>query len=225
MTKGGTSPSSDAGVDEVAIAADAARAEAERLASERTAAASKILPPPTGNVSYEIEDLKLFTSGDMEKALQHALENQRKEMEASFAKMKALASESQTSSGAAPRSPHAAFVYPGSEAPLQRGSPCQWDYPAPRLVEPKYNFNGNPRVLTENTNFLDWKSLMADYLRFVCEPMWNLIDSGRGYYPVDPNNLTPSEVFDRHLNLAAIGFLKRGMDEMTCAPFLHLKNP
>src|SRR3954467_3489333 len=58
-----------------------------------------MLPPSRGNVSYEIEDPKLFTSGDMEKALQHALENQRKEMEASFAKMKAPASESQTSSG------------------------------------------------------------------------------------------------------------------------------
>jgi len=155
MTKGNTPASSDAGVDEVAIAADAARVEAERLASVQAATASKLLPPSTGNVSYEIEDPKLFTSGDMEKALQHALENQRKEMEASFAKLKAPASESQTSSGAAPRSPQAAFVYPGTEAPLQRGSPYQWDYPAPKLVEPKYNFNGNPPVQTENTNFLD----------------------------------------------------------------------
>ena len=114
MTKGGTPASSDAGVDEVAIAADAARVEAKRLASDQTVAASKMLPPSMGNVSYEIEDPKLFTSGDMEKALQHALENQRKEMEASFEKMKALASESQTLSGAAPRSPQAAFVYPGS---------------------------------------------------------------------------------------------------------------
>src|ERR1041385_3279383 len=65
---------------------------------------------------------------------------------------------------------------------------------------------------------------MADYLRFLCEPIWNLIDSGKGYYPVDPNNLTPSEVFYRHLNLAAIGFLKRGMDELTRAPFLHITN-
>ena len=37
MTKGGTSASTDAGVDEVAIAADAARVEAERLATERAA--------------------------------------------------------------------------------------------------------------------------------------------------------------------------------------------
>src|SRR3954471_3556785 len=170
MTKGGTS-TVDAGVDEVVVAADAARVEAERLAAERAANASKMIPPSTGNVTYEIEDPKLFTSGDMEKALQHALENKRKEMEASFAKLKAPASESQTSSGSAPRSPQAAFVYPGTEAPLQRGSPYQWDYPAPRLVEPKYNFNGNPPVLTENTNLLDWKSLMADYLRFVCEPI------------------------------------------------------
>src|SRR3954469_21555827 len=65
---------------------------------------------------------------------------------------------------------------------------------------------------------------MADYLRFVCEPMWNLIDSEKGYYPVDPNNLTPSEVFDRHLNLATIGFLKIGTDELTRAPFLHITN-
>ena len=110
MTKGGTSASTDAGVDEVVIAADAARVEAERLAAERAANASKMLPPSTGNVSYEIEDPKLFTLGDMEKALQHALENQRKEMEASFAKLKAPASESQTSSGAAPRSPQVTFV-------------------------------------------------------------------------------------------------------------------
>src|SRR4051812_5383483 len=65
---------------------------------------------------------------------------------------------------------------------------------------------------------------MADYLRFVCEPMWDIIDTAKGYYPVDPNNLTPSEVFDRHLNIAAIGFLKRGMNELTRAPFLHLTN-
>src|SRR3954470_4411258 len=65
---------------------------------------------------------------------------------------------------------------------------------------------------------------MADYLRFVCEPMWNIIDTGKFYYPVDPNNLTPSEVFDRHLNTAAIGFLEMGMDELTRAPFLHITN-
>src|SRR3954466_4862494 len=114
-----------------------------------------MFPPSTRTVSYEIEDPKLFTSGDMEKALQKALENQRKEMEASFARMKAPASESQTSSGAAPRSPQATFVYPGSEVPLRRGGPYQLDYPAPNLVEPKYNFNGNPLVLTENTIFWD----------------------------------------------------------------------
>src|SRR3954463_13948451 len=112
MTKGGISASTGAGLDEVAIAADAARVEAERLATERAANASKMLPPSTGNVTYEIEDPKLFTSGDMEKALQHALENQRKEMEASFAKLKASASESQTSSGAAPRSPQAPLCTP-----------------------------------------------------------------------------------------------------------------
>src|SRR4051812_28717479 len=170
MTKGGTSAGADAGVDEVVVAADAARVEAERLAAERAANASKMLPPSTGNVTYEIEDPKLFTSGDMEKALQHALETQRKEMEASFAKLKAPASESQTSSGVAPRSPQAAFVYPGTEAPLQRGSPYQWDYPAPRLVEPKYNFNGNPPVLTENTNFLDWKVLWHIILGLCASP-------------------------------------------------------
>ena len=37
MTKGGTPDSSDAGVDDVAIAADAARVEAERLASVQAA--------------------------------------------------------------------------------------------------------------------------------------------------------------------------------------------
>src|ERR1041385_7639425 len=169
MTKNGIPESSGANVEEVAIVADVASSEAERLAAEQRAAAQAALPPSTGHVSYEIEDPNFFTSGDMEKALQKALDNQRKEMVASFARLKASASESQTSSGAAPRSPHATFVHPGSEAPLQRGGPYQWDYPSPKLVEPKYNFNDNPPVLTENTNFLDWKSLMADYLRFVCE--------------------------------------------------------
>ena len=218
MTKDGNPEGSGAGVEEIVTAADAARLEAERLAAVRMASATLTVPPSTGIASVDIEDPKLFTSDDMVKAL----ENQKREMEAAFAKMKATASESQTSSGVAPRPSQAAFVYPGSELPLQRGSPYQWEYPTPKLVEPKYNFNGNPPVLTETTNFLDWKSLMADYLRFVCEPMWNLIDSGNGYHPVDPNNLTPSEVFDRHLNLAAIGFLKRGMDELTRAPFLHI---
>ena len=221
MTKDGNPEGSGAdAVEVIAVAADAARLEAERLTAERIASATLTIPPSTGNVSVDLEDPKLFTSSD----LVQALEKQKRDMEAEFAKMKASASETQTSSGAAPRPPQAAFVYPGSELPLQRGGPYQWDYPTPKLVEPKYNFNGNPPVLTETTNFLDWKSLMADYLRFVCEPMWNLIDSGKGYYPVDPNNLTPSEVFDRHLNLAAIGFLKRGMDELTRAPFLHITN-
>src|ERR1041385_3494572 len=215
MTKNGIPERSCANVEEFAFSADAANSEAERLATKQRAAAQAALPPSTGHVSYEIEDPKLFTSGDMEKALQKALDNQRKEMEASFARFKASASKSQTSSGAAPRSPQATFVHPGSEAPLQRSGPYQWDYTTPKLVEPKYNFNDNPPVLTENTNFLDWKSLMADYLRFVCEQIWNLIDSGKFYYPVDPNKLTPSEVFDRHLNLAAIGYLKIGMDELT----------
>src|SRR3954463_10685366 len=103
--------------------------------------------------------------------MMQALEKQKRYMEAAFAKMKPSTSESQTSSGAPTRPPQAAFVYPGSEPTLQRGSPCQWEYPAPKLVESKYNFDGNPPVLTEKTNFLDWKSLMEDYLRFVVEPM------------------------------------------------------
>ena len=218
MTKDGNPKGSGTDVEVIAVAVDAARLEAERLAVARMASATLTVPPSTGNVSVDIEDPKLFTSDDMVKAL----EKQKRDMEAAFAKMKATASESQTSSGAAPRPPQAAFVYPGSELPLQRSSPYQWENPTPKLVEPKYNFNGNPPVLIETTNFLDWKSLMADYLRFVCEPMWNLIDSGNGYHPVDPSNLTPREVFDRHLNLAAIGFLKRGMDELTRAPFLHI---
>ena len=171
MTKDDNPESSGADMEEIAIVADVARVEAKKLAAARMASASQTTPPSTGNVSFEIEDPKLFTSGDMEKALQKALENQRKEMESSFANMKATTSESQTSSGPAPRSSRADFVYPGSEAPLQRGSPYQWDYPAPRLVEPKYNFNGNPLVLTEASNFLDWKMLMGDYLRFLCEAM------------------------------------------------------
>src|SRR3954464_13319490 len=137
MTKDGNPESSGAGVEEVAIAADAARLEVERLATERRLSTPFVVPPSTGNVTYEIEDPKLFTSGDMEKALQKALENQRKEMEASFARMKAPASESQTSSGAATRSPQATFVYPGSEVPLQRGGSYQWDYPASKIVETK----------------------------------------------------------------------------------------
>ena len=107
---------------------------------------------------------------------------------------------------------------------MPRGGPYQWDYPTPKLVEPKYNFNGNPPVLTEAFNFLDWKMLMANYLRFVCEAMWSLIDTEKGNYPIDPDNLTPREEFDRHLNLAALGFLRRGMDKLTRAPYLHLTN-
>ena len=80
--------------------------------------------------------------------------------------------------------PLADFANPGSEAPLQRGGPYQWDYPTPKLVEPKYNFNGNPPQLTKATNFLDWKMLMADYLRFVCEPMWKLIETGKYTTPL-----------------------------------------
>src|SRR3954468_3495448 len=98
MTKNGTPESSGANVEEVTIAADAASSEAERLATEQRAAAQAAFPPSTGHVIYEIEDPKFFTSGDMEKALQKALDNQRKEMEASFARFKASASESQTSS-------------------------------------------------------------------------------------------------------------------------------
>ena len=97
-------------------------------------------------------------------------------------------------------------------------------YPAPKLDKPKYNFNGKAPVLTKDTNFLDWRVGMANYLRFVYEEMWDLIDTGKGYYPVDPNNLTPREEFERHLNLLAIGFIRKGMDDLTRASFLHLTN-
>src|SRR3954469_684047 len=98
MTKNGIPESSGANVEEVAIAADAASSEAKRLATEQRAAAQAALPPSMGHLSYEIEDPKLFTSRDMEKALQKALDNQRKQMEASFSRLKASALESQTSS-------------------------------------------------------------------------------------------------------------------------------
>ena len=54
--------------------------------------------------------------------------------------------------------------------------------------------------------------------------MWKLIDTRKGYYPIDPDNLTPREEFYRHLNLAALSFLRTGMDELTRAPYLHLTN-
>ena len=88
MTKDGNPEGSGAGVEEIVTAADAARLEAERLAAVRMASATLTVPPSTGNTSVDIEDPKLFTSDDMEKAL----ENQKREMEIAFAKMKATAS-------------------------------------------------------------------------------------------------------------------------------------
>ena len=90
MTKDGFPKNLGAGVEEVARAVEAARvAEAERLA-----AATLTVPPSTGNASYDTYNPKFFTSDDMEKAL----ENQKREMETTFVKMKATTSESQTSS-------------------------------------------------------------------------------------------------------------------------------
>ena len=116
MTKDGISESLDAGLERIIIAADATRLEAERLAAEWIASATSPVLPSTGNTSGVIEDLKLFTSDDM----MQALENQNQDMEAAFEKMKASASESQTSSGAPTRPPQAAFVYPGSEPPFAK---------------------------------------------------------------------------------------------------------
>src|SRR3954469_7514821 len=118
MTKNGIPESSDVGVEKIVVAADVARLEAERSATERLASATSPLLPSTGSASGGIEDPKLFTSDDM----MQALEKQKQDMEAAFAKMKASTSESQTSSGAPTRSPQAAFVYPSPEPPLQRGS-------------------------------------------------------------------------------------------------------
>ena len=77
--------------------------------------------------------------------------------------------------------PLAASANTTPERPLQRGGPYQWEYPTPKLEVPKYNFNGSPPEITKTTNFLDWKVHMAYYLRFVCEPMWNLLNMEKGY--------------------------------------------
>ena len=67
MTKDGIPESLGADMEDVAIAADAARVEAEKLAAARMASASQTTLPSTGNVTYHIEDPKLFTSGDTKK--------------------------------------------------------------------------------------------------------------------------------------------------------------
>ena len=108
--------------------------------------------------------------------------------------------------------------------PSQFGGPYQWVYPTPKAEKPKYIFNGNPLVLTKDSNFLDWKVLMADYLVHVSQEMWDLVKSERGYQPVDPKNLTPQEVYVRHLNVTAVGFLRKGMEESLRSPFLHITN-
>ena len=79
-------------------------------------------------------------------------------------------------------------------------------------------------MLTNDSNFLDWKVLMADYLVHVSQEMWDLVESERGYHSVDPKNLTPQEVYDRHLNVSAVGFLRKGMEESLRAPFVHITN-
>ena len=121
MTKNDIPESLDVGVEQIVVAADAARMEVERSVAEQLASATSPLLPSAGNASGVIEDPKLFTSDDM----MQALENQKWDMESAFAKMKASASESQTSSGAPTRPPQAAFVYSSSEPSLQRGSPYQ----------------------------------------------------------------------------------------------------
>src|ERR1041385_645300 len=87
-------------------------AEAAKAASVEKGVASSL-----GNASENCENLKMFTMDDMVKALAE----QTHVMEASFAKDKVSGPVPQMSSGKAQRSPQAAYVYPGSEYPMQRG--------------------------------------------------------------------------------------------------------
>ena len=188
--------------------------------SDATRVEDATAPPPSVTASVEVDNHKMFTSDD----LVQALAKQKLDMEANFAREMASRAAMHVPSGVAllPPQPASANTAPGPSS--QSGGAYQWTYPPPKLEKPKYNFNGNPPILTKDANFLNWRVAMADYLRFVCEEMWDLIDTGKGYYPVDAKNLTPQEEFDRHLNLSAVGFIRKGMDEITRAPFLHLTN-
>ena len=121
MTQDGTPVIESASEEEIASrVAEAAKA----------ATAAKELASSSGKDSDEVENLKMFTTDDMMKALAE----QKLKLEADFAKEKASGSASQTPSGSAQRPPQEAFVYPGSEPPRQRGGPYQWEYPTPKLV-------------------------------------------------------------------------------------------
>src|ERR1041385_2467685 len=130
MTKDGKPEGSGAdAVEVIAVAADAARLEAERLTAERIASATLTIPPSTGNVSVDLEDPKLFTSSD----LVQALEKQKRDMEAEFAKMKASASETQTSSGASPRPPKRPLCTPVPNFPCKEVVPTNGTILPPSL--------------------------------------------------------------------------------------------
>ena len=129
--------------------------------------------PASTSVGGEYDEPKFFTTND----LVIALEKQKLEMEANFAKEREARSAMHMPSVGAQLPPPSASANTAPVPPSQFGGPYQWVYPTPKAEKPKYNFNGNPPVLTKDSNFLDWKVLMANYLVHVSQEMWDLIES------------------------------------------------
>ena len=106
------------------------------------------------------------------------------------------------------------------QPPNSGHSSVPWLYAQPKDDKPNYRHGGEPPVLDKKADFSMWRVAMQDHLRFANDEMMAILEDG--YNPVDPKNLTPREIYNRHLNDTAIMFLRKGMSEKQRRPFIHI---
>ena len=61
---------------------------------------------------------------------------------------------------------------------------------------------------------------MQDHLRFTSDEMWDIVENG--FKAINPKNLTPSEVYDKHLNDSALMVIRKGMSDKQRRPYIHI---
>jgi hypothetical protein len=73
---------------------------------------------------------------------------------------------------------------------------------------PHYNNLGNSPMY-DGTHFSFWKSSMESHLRSYSEGLWEVVV--QGYKPLDPNDLSPRDKYNRQLNASAWDKIRKGI--------------
>jgi hypothetical protein len=61
----------------------------------------------------------------------------------------------------------------------------------------------------DGTHFSFWKSSMGSHLRSCSEELWEVVV--QGYKPLDPNDLSPQDKYNRKLNASARDKIRKGL--------------